>query len=99
LDASDWDESSEWKWMESFYDAFFQAVGAPEWHGRNLNAMNDSIGTGGINQIEVPYKIVIQNVSNQNPLIASVLESLSGLVTHLQSEGCPVQLKTSFRNH
>jgi RNAse (barnase) inhibitor barstar len=40
------------------YDAFFRAVGAPEWYGRNLDALADSIRGGSINQVEVPYRLV-----------------------------------------
>lgn len=40
---------------------FFQVVGAPAWHGRNFNALRDSIETGQINAVEVPYRIVIKN--------------------------------------
>jgi RNAse (barnase) inhibitor barstar len=93
LDATDWDESNEWSWMYSFYTSFFQAVGAPGWHGRNLDALDDSIGDGGINKLEVPYRIVIRNVPDQNPLFAQSLKALTDLIAHLQSRGCPVQLQ------
>jgi hypothetical protein len=46
---------------DEFYDLFFGAVGAPDWHGRNFNALRDSIATGQINRIEVPYRLVIAN--------------------------------------
>jgi hypothetical protein len=32
-----------WATRDEVYDAFFRAVGAPEWHGRNLDALADSI--------------------------------------------------------
>ena len=43
------------------YNAFFRAVGASEWHGRNSNAFNDSMANGSINEVEVPYTPVFVN--------------------------------------
>lgn len=50
----------DWKQIESeddFYDTFLAQVKAPEWHGRNLDALRDSVVTGDINAIESPYTI------------------------------------------
>jgi len=50
----------DWKKIETeddFYDMFLPQVKAPEWHGRNLDALTDSLVTGDINAIELPYTI------------------------------------------
>jgi len=39
------------------------ALGAPEWHGRNFNALIDSMIRGGINKIEAPYTLRIRGLS------------------------------------
>ena len=57
-------DGSNWKTTDDFYDAFFRAVGAPSWHGRNFNALRDSIITGQINKIELPYTIHISGLGN-----------------------------------
>lgn len=54
-------DALNWKTSDDFYTSFFTAVHAPSWHGRNLDALNDSVGTGAINGIEGPYAIVIKN--------------------------------------
>jgi RNAse (barnase) inhibitor barstar len=54
-------DAREWTTQDDVYDSFFRAVGAPDWHGRNLDALNDSIAGRQINAIEVPYLIVIKN--------------------------------------
>jgi len=46
---------------EKFYDVFLPQVKAPKWHGRNLAALNDSLITGDINEIEPPYTIINMN--------------------------------------
>ena len=54
----------DWKKIETedgFFDMFLSQVDAPEWHGRNLNALGDSIVTGDINGVEPPY--IIRNVN------------------------------------
>lgn len=50
----------DWKKIEKeedFYSMFLPQVKAPEWHGRNLDALADSVVTGAINSIEPPYTI------------------------------------------
>lgn len=96
LDASGWNLKSDWYWMQDFYSAFFLAVGAPEWHGRNFDALNDSIATGGINRIEVPYRIIIRNAPPDNKMVEKVLEDFSDLIHHLQARGCPVSFSLAI---
>jgi RNAse (barnase) inhibitor barstar len=86
LDATDWSS------RDDFYSAFFQAVGAPTWHGRNFNALVDSIQTGRINQVEVPYQILVQNSVGKNPEIQEILSNFVDLVHEMQANGCPVSL-------
>ena len=40
---------------EEFYDLVLTQCGSPSWHGRNLDALNDSWVTGGIDQHGPPY--------------------------------------------
>lgn len=54
-------DGSDWRTYDDVYSAFFAVVGAPSWHGRNFNALNDSIANGDINSIELPYRIVIKS--------------------------------------
>jgi len=55
----DWNEVQS---VEGFYDNFLPKIEAPDWHGRNLNALRDSIVTGDVNGIEPPY--TIQSINN-----------------------------------
>lgn len=55
-----------WKEIDSeemFYEKFLPQVDAPDWHGRNLDAVGDSIVTGDVNGIEPPYTIKNINTS------------------------------------
>ena len=42
-------------------------VGAPDWHGRNFDALRDNIAAGSINAVEVPYRLVIKNYDKIAP--------------------------------
>jgi len=57
-------DGGNWTEQDDVYDAFFKAVGAPSWHGRNFNALRDSICGGRINRIEVPYLIRRKNFAS-----------------------------------
>jgi hypothetical protein len=56
LDASSWNTGLD------FYDAILPALGAPDWHGRNANALVESIVWGEINAIEPPYRVRVTNL-------------------------------------
>ena len=52
-------DASGWRKPLDFYEALLESLGAPEWHGRNVNALIDSMVYGCINKLEPPYKIAI----------------------------------------
>lgn len=57
----------DWKAIEKeddFYSIFLPQVGAPEWHGRNLDALADSLVTCNINSIDPPYTIHSINIGS-----------------------------------
>jgi RNAse (barnase) inhibitor barstar len=84
---------ADWATRDDVYDAFFRAVGAPEWHGRNLNALADSIRGGSINQVEVPYRLVIRSYESVGPDAKPMADSFINLVHELAAEGCPVEIR------
>jgi RNAse (barnase) inhibitor barstar len=85
---------AEWKTSDDVYDAFFKAVGAPSWHSRNFNALNDSIATGNINDVEVPYCVVIQNYSQIGAEAKKIADDFIDLVHEIGARGCPVEIRT-----
>lgn len=52
-------DGRSWQFADDFYTAYLEAVGAPEWHGRNLDAVWDSLTGGDINQRNPPLRIII----------------------------------------
>ena len=67
-------DAASWKTKEDLYLSFFRAVGAPAWHGKNLDALWDSVGAGQINRIEVPYRLVFKNYARVHPAVRADAE-------------------------
>jgi RNAse (barnase) inhibitor barstar len=68
-------------------------VGAPSWHGRNFDALNDSIATGSINEVEVPYALVITNYDMIGPNARKMADDFINLIHELAARGCPVEIR------
>jgi Barstar (barnase inhibitor) len=85
-------DGSTWKTRDDVCDAFFEAVGAPEWHGCNFKALIDSIEGAQINAIEAPYRLIVR----YNSLIGedhAGLRAISLILIHeIAARGCPIQI-------
>lgn len=57
---------------DDFYRSMLPQLDAPEWHGRNLDALWDSIGVGSINKVEPPYRIVFVNSDSVSDSLAEL---------------------------
>ena len=88
-------DGSNWQTEDDFYDAFFAAVEAPPRHGRNLDALSDSISTGNINTIGLPYSIRISAISSMSGEARSIVERFRCLIQDLEADGDPVAIELS----
>ena len=52
-------DASYCKTIAEFYRALLNQLGAPEWHGRNVNALVDSMVYGDINRVDPPLTVII----------------------------------------
>jgi RNAse (barnase) inhibitor barstar len=87
-------DGARWKTADDLYDAFFEAVGAPLWHGRNFNSLNDSIAAGRINKVEVPYRLVIRNYESVDAGAKEIVDDFIDLIHEIGERGCPVEIRT-----
>jgi RNAse (barnase) inhibitor barstar len=85
-------DGGTWTVPDDVYDSFFQAVGAPAWHGRNFNALRDSIGGGRINKVEVPYLIKLKNFASINAEAKPMAVDFIELIKGLRESGIPVDI-------
>lgn len=86
-------DGASWTVPDDVYDAFFKAVGAPAWHGRNFNALRDSIAIGRINRVEVPYSIKIKNYASIGTGARETASGFVKLITDLHASGCPIDME------
>ena len=86
-------DGSGWNTADDVYDAFFSAVGAPIWHGGNFNALNDSIASGRINAIELPYRIVITNHDLISGKAMGMAAAFTDLILEIAARGCFVEIE------
>jgi hypothetical protein len=61
MDARDMINGRGWGRPDDVYDACFAAVEGPAWHGRNFNALRDSLARGRIKKMDPPYVIKMTN--------------------------------------
>jgi len=85
-------DGGAWKSPHDIYDSFFTAVGAPSWHGRNFNALHDSIATGQINKIEIPYLVRIKNYASIAPGARCMAADFVGLIQDMHRSGILVNI-------
>jgi RNAse (barnase) inhibitor barstar len=85
-------DGANWKTRDDFYNAFFKAVGAPSWHGRNFNALRDSIVTGQINEIELPYVIHVSGLDRMPMEVKQLVHDFCNLIREFRSEGYEVDI-------
>ena len=55
-------DGSEWRSPADFYSALLPQLGAPVWHGANLDALYDSL-SGNINCLEPPFTIEVRETA------------------------------------
>jgi RNAse (barnase) inhibitor barstar len=91
-------DAASWKTKDDLYLSFFRAVGAPAWHGKNLDALRDSVGAGQINRIEVPYRLVLKNYARVRPAVRADAEDFIDVIRTLAAEGVPVEIRTDIAN-
>jgi RNAse (barnase) inhibitor barstar len=90
-------DGSAWQTRDDVYDAFFKVVGAPEWHGRNFDALIDSIETGRINAVEVPYRLVVKHYDCVGAGAKQMASDFVDLIHEIGARGCPVEIRTEER--
>jgi len=86
-------DGRNWSAGNDVYDAFFKAVGAPSWHGRNFNALRDSIAIGRINKIEAPYVVRIKNYASIGAGAKSMAADFVQFIKEMHESGCPVDIE------
>lgn len=48
-----------WQTSDDFYRALLRKLGAPDWHGKSITALIDSMIVGDINEVGSPMRVVV----------------------------------------
>lgn len=56
-------DAAKWLQPDDFYSALLPQLGAPSWHGHNLDALYDSIFVGDINRLNPPFRIIVNGTA------------------------------------
>lgn len=76
-----------------FYNALLPQLGAPDWHGQNLDALWDSI-TGRLNAVEPPFQVRIVGAAQMTGDMQAFLTRVNRLFEDAMNErGCDVRLE------
>ena len=79
----------EWRNPDNFWDDFLSAVGAPKWHGRNLDALSESISSHSFSRAGTPYRIVVSGVRDLPKSIVFLLFRINQLLNELAAAMTP----------
>lgn len=79
-------DASVWRSQEDFYSALLPEIGAPAWHGRNLDALFDSIGGGEINALEPPFRVVVKGADKQPEAMRNFLSKVEQVFADARAE-------------
>ena len=82
-----------WRSQDDFYDAFFLAVGSPKSHARHLDALADSICGGQINNVEIPYTLVVTGYDRMQEAARRFVDRVCRILLELKAEGCDIDVR------
>jgi RNAse (barnase) inhibitor barstar len=87
-------DATNWRISDDFYLALLPKLGAPGWHGHNLDALWDTLTDGQINQVNPPLEIFIRGMSLAPFEVHRVVVRFSELMVQARREGVSILLKT-----
>ena len=83
---------ANWTTPEDFYDALLPSLGAPSWHGHNLDALWDSILGNDINQIKPPFRIQIDGIDAMSSECKALVDRFAALINEANNQGVLVEI-------
>jgi RNAse (barnase) inhibitor barstar len=85
-------DGSGWRTPEDFYTSLLAALGAPAWHGHNLDALSDSLGGGGINKLNPPIRVTIYGYQQMTDEARRIVDRFREPAEDLMTDGVSLHL-------
>ncbi|MBN8941774.1 MAG: barstar family protein [Rhizobiales bacterium] len=90
-------DARTWHSTDDLYSALLLALGAPGWHGRNLDALWDSLTEGAagrpdpdaprpINRVQPPFHVVVSHADAAPEAVRNLLARIGGLFAEARAE-------------
>jgi RNAse (barnase) inhibitor barstar len=86
-------DGSNWRSVDDFYAALLPALGAPDSHGRDLDALSDSLRGGELTQVDPPLAITISGIYTMAPDVERLVRSFADLADALATEGTEISVE------
>jgi RNAse (barnase) inhibitor barstar len=80
-------DAREWRSADDAFDALLEALGAPDWHGHDLDALNDSLQGGDLNAINPPLTIYVTNLEGASAMARVTAWRMRHLCVELAKNG------------
>ncbi len=85
-----------WQTANDFYTAYLTAVGAPDWHGRNLDALWDSLTGGDINRRNPPFRVRIAGLTEMGGDARQMVERFVAFAEDAKAAGHVVEVELEW---
>ncbi len=53
-------DAQHWVTRDDFYNSLLSKLGAPDWHGKGIASLIDSMIVGDINEVKLPTRVVVK---------------------------------------
>jgi RNAse (barnase) inhibitor barstar len=80
-------DSSHRQIPDDFYSALIPELGAPSWNGKNLNALDESLGADDINKVKPPFAVEINGTSQLPPPMREFLAEVVHVFNDAREQG------------
>ncbi len=86
-------DATSWNTTDDVFESLFTVLGAPTWHGKDFNALDDSIIDDDINSVKVPYILSIRNMKSATSEVRRFVSGLVDFISECEAKGCPVSIQ------
>lgn len=84
-----------WRSAEDVFEALLKALRAPDWHGHNLDALNDSLRSGDLNAINAPVAVRVTGLEEATAVARVAAWRIRRLFVELANDGVAVAWSSS----
>ncbi len=88
-------DGRHWRTKADLIEAVIAGMRGPSWHGRNYDALHDSMVTGSINALEPPYHFVITPPASPTAEINEAIAYFMDCIAEWRAEGADLSVRVA----